>query len=233
MPRNARLLIPGLSHHVAHIGRAGLLVFKDEMDYQEYLMIASRQIRTLPVKIQGWCLLPRKTSLLLFCREHETKEISNFMQQLGGLYTRYFNRRYGGRGTIWNGRFRCSPVQPGQWRLGLVRYQEYLPVLHEMVNNPQNYLWSSHKERMGCVEPRLLTPDPDYRALGGTPEECRRLFRDFIGQGPGVQERELIATAIARNVVTGDSQFIRRIEKEIGIPIVNRGPGRPPGKGGK
>lgn len=87
-------------------------------------------------------------------------------RNLGQRYAQYFNRRYGRSGTLWEGRPYSCLVDSGRYVLGCYRYIERNPVRAGMACSPAEYKWSSHESNAGRVEDTLLTPHPEYLALG-------------------------------------------------------------------
>ena len=50
------------------------------------------------------------------------------MQAVGRQYVRYFNRRHGRTGTLWEGRYRASIIEEDRYLLACLRYVEMNPV---------------------------------------------------------------------------------------------------------
>jgi putative transposase len=94
------------------------------------------------------------------------RAIPEFMQELDGRYTQYYNRRYSRVGTLWNGRYRSILIQDEAYLLTCLRYIEQNPVRAGMVSSPAEYGWSSHSAHAFGRWPEWLTPHPLYLALG-------------------------------------------------------------------
>lgn len=223
-----RRVAPGFSHHIVLEGHNHRAIFNHQADYQEYLAEAGRVAECCRVDLQGWCLLPWRLHLLAACPEDDGEALAQVMKKLGAFFTRYHHTHYGGDGTIWNGRYHCSVVQPGQWRLALLRYLETLPLYYDMAKSPRGYSASSYRARMGSLGDEPLRLDPDFRALAITPMARREAYREFLALGCDTSERALIEKAVARNCVTGDDRFVEEMAERFGIHKKNRGPGRPP-----
>jgi putative transposase len=88
------------------------------------------------------------------------------MRNLGQRYVQYFNRRYVRSGTLWEARFRSSLVDSAQYVIACHRYVERNPVRAGMVASTSAYRWSSHNGNTGQAFDQLLTPHPEYLALG-------------------------------------------------------------------
>lgn len=228
MSEHSARVAPGFSHHIFLEGHNHQAVFNQLADYQFYLVEAGGLARAHGIRIQGWCLLPWRLHLLMHCPEDDRESFAKFMRSLGSRYTRYYHEHYGGTGTVWKHRYRCSVVQPGQWQLAMLRYLETLPVILGLTTRPQVYKASSYLARIGRADDQLLSPDPDFLSLGSTDAERRAAYREFLSLGCDAPERALIEAAMTRECVTGDDHFADRMAGDFGILKRNRGPGRPP-----
>jgi putative transposase len=105
---------------------------------------------------------------------------STLMQRLGQAYSRSFNHRHGRTGTLWEGRFRASPVTSDDYVLECHRYIELNPVRAGIVARPEQYRWSSHRANIG-IEPKCwLTAHPTVAALGTTNVTAATCYRNLF-----------------------------------------------------
>ena len=148
MSGKGRLAITGYSHYILQLGHNDEPIFRDNRDYLHYLAALHALKQRYRIQVQGWCMLENEVHLLL-CPEEAPDRLGDFIKNLAGRHTRAFNARHGHRGTLWQGRYCCSVVEPGQPRLECLRYIELLAVLHGHVTSARLYRWSSYKARMG------------------------------------------------------------------------------------
>ena len=95
------------------------------------------------------------------------KDLSKFMHGLMRSYTAYFNEKYSKVGHLWQGRFKSKVINKDAYMFGCLQYVELNPVRAEMVDSPEDYPWSSYRERNLLITNKELSIDtPDY--LGGT-----------------------------------------------------------------
>jgi len=71
------------------------------------------------------------------------------MKRLAGRQTRYVNRLEGRSGTLWEGRFRSSPIDTNAYLLACCRYVEMNPVRAGIRGDPADYPWSSCAAKTG------------------------------------------------------------------------------------
>lgn len=149
------------------------------------------------------------------------------MKRLTGRQTRYVNRLEDRRGTLWESRYKSSPIQTDQYLLSCIRYVELNPVRAHMVAQAEDYRWSSYKARVIGKEPLIPDLDPCYLALGDSDEERRLNYREFVHSAIPVGEWAFIQEAVERGQLTGNNRYVEEVEKITGRRIEHRRPGRP------
>jgi putative transposase len=150
------------------------------------------------------------------------------MKRLAGRQTRYHNRLEGRTGTLWESRYKSSPVDSEAYLLACTRYIELNPVRARMVATPEEYPWSSCRYRLGYARCEWLDHDPCYLALGANEAERRERYRVFLRAAIPEGEWRLIREAIQRGQLTGTDRFVEKVEAILGKRIEKRSPGRPP-----
>lgn len=65
MARMARVVIPGVPHHVVQRGNRRMDVFFDDDDYRTYLRLVSTFARKSGTAIWAYCLMPNHVHLIL------------------------------------------------------------------------------------------------------------------------------------------------------------------------
>jgi putative transposase len=72
--------------------------------------------------------------------------LSQFMKTLKQRFARWFNGMHGRCGTLWEERFRSVLVEDGHAARVMAAYIDLNPVRAGMVEDPQDYRWSSYGE---------------------------------------------------------------------------------------
>lgn len=103
------------------------------------------------------------------------------MRDLGRSYASYFNRRYEKMGNLWEHPFRSCLVESSSYVLACHRYIERNPVRAHMVDAPRAHPWSSYAGNAALREDALLTPHPEYLALGLHDVSRQRAYQDLLG----------------------------------------------------
>jgi putative transposase len=88
------------------------------------------------------------------------------MRDLGRDYAAYFNRLYARTGSLWERPFKSCLVDSARYVLACYRYIERNPVRAHMVDQPGDHPWSSYAGNAALREDGILTPHPEYAALG-------------------------------------------------------------------
>ncbi len=179
----------------------------------------------LDVKVYTYCLMTNHVHLIVEPGEH-VQVVGKLMRRLAGRQTRYANSLEHRTGTLWDGRYKASPIQAERYLLACSRYVELNPVRAGMVLSPADYMWSSYRGKTGCRED-WLDEDPCYRAMAPDQTSRENSYRRFVAEGVSDEERELIVGAIRRNQVTGDGRFIDEVAQRIGRRVDFRDRGRP------
>ena len=125
------------------------------------------------------CLMTNHVHLLIQPSELKSG-LAALMKRLAGRQTCYRNKMEGRSGTLWESRFKSSPVQTDQYVLACKCYIEMNPVRARMVSNPADYPWSSYSSSIGENTFSWLDFDPCYLALEATFEERRIRYRDYV-----------------------------------------------------
>jgi len=182
MARQSRLVLPDVAVHIIQRGNDRMDCFRADADYLVYLAQLQALTSTLDCGVHAYCLMTNHVHLLVTPRAIES--CSKLMKNLGQRYTQYFNRRYERTGTLWEGRFRSCITESARYVLACYRYIELNPVRAGMVHHPEAYLWSSYAVNSGARSDPLITPHPEFAALGmDTHSAYRALFDQELDEG--------------------------------------------------
>lgn len=96
------------------------------------------------VEILCYCLMPNHFHFLV--KQLKDNGISIFMSQVCNSYTKYFNTKYPRVGPLFQGKFQSVLIETGNQLIHLSRYIHLNPVVSRLVNNLDNWSWSSYYE---------------------------------------------------------------------------------------
>ncbi len=182
MPRMGRAVVPNCPHHVVQRGHNRQVVFVTDADCRRCLENLRELKDAFGIRIHAFCLMTNHVHLLLTPGD-EVAALGQLMKALAARTTRYRNRLEGRSGTLWESRYRSSPVQTDRYLLACCRYIELNPVRAGMVDGPGAYRWSSYRARIGMTTPvggDWLDADPVYRGLASDETGRRMRYRRFV-----------------------------------------------------
>ena len=140
MARIARVICPGIPHHVTQRGNRRQQTFFCDDDYLAYIELMAEWCRKHDVAIWAWCLMPNHVHLIAV-PQNETG-LTRAIGEAHRRYTRRINFREQWRGHLWQERFASFPMDELHL-LAAVRYVEMNPVAAGIVSTPAQYRWSS------------------------------------------------------------------------------------------
>jgi REP-associated tyrosine transposase len=168
MPRSARLVLPGLPHHVTQRGNRRQPTFFSDADYQLYMGLLRHWCAKSGTTVWAWCLMPNHVHLVLVPAAEDG--LCAALAPTHRLYTAQINRRQGWSGHLWQSRFASFPMEEGHLHACL-RYVELNPVRAGLAGRPEDWVWSSARAHLGLTADRLTDLAPmrtridDWRAF--------------------------------------------------------------------
>ena len=227
MPRIGRVVLPNYPHHVVQRGHNKQVVFAEEADYLYYLNTLEEFKVLYDVKVYGFCLMTNHVHLILQPGD-SVAGMGQLMKRLAGRQTRFVNRQESRTGTLWESRYKSSPIDTDTYLLACCRYVELNPVRAGMVGDLAEYPWSSYHRHSGnSGQFSWVDIDPCYEELGATEELRSAKYRDFVLSAIPHREWDLIRESIQRGQLTGSKRFVDQVEAMIGRRIERRKQGRP------
>ena len=152
MPRQERTKSGTGICHVMLRGINKQDIFEDDEDYLQMTSILRAQserydekgVRLSPFcTFYAYCLMSNHLHLLIQERE---ETISDIVKRIGVTYAHYFNKKYERSGHLFQDRFRSEPVDDIEYFVTLLRYIHQNPLKAGIIENINDYPWSSWKE---------------------------------------------------------------------------------------
>ena len=184
----------------------------------ERAMIAVHERQPLP--ILSYCLLSNHWHFIVY--PEEEGQLTNFFQRLGQMHAIRWRvmRRKASSGHLYQGRFRCFPVQAGSAFLSLARYVERNALSAGLVERAEEWPWGSLGARASGDKSlkRLLSPWPVKRPANWVARVNAPLTPSEIARA---------RVSIERSRPYGDDEWVSRTVKELGLEHTVRPQGRP------
>jgi putative transposase len=216
MPRTARVVVPGLPHHVIQRGNRRQPTFFGDDDYDAYRALMAEWCIGYGVQVWAYCLMPNHVHLLLVPPLENA--LAKAVAGAHRAYTVRVNQREGWSGFLWQGRFASYPLDEAHLAL-TARYIELNPVRAGIVKQPQDYAWSSARAHLsgeddGLVQATaLLDRHPDWASV--------------LKQGLAEADLELLRKHERSGRPLGDEAFVAGLEERLGRKLRSGRPGRP------
>jgi putative transposase len=208
--RKPRIHFANALYHVIARGNQRQSVFLHDKDFARYRSLLSEYKFRYGFRLYAYALMGNHVHLLV---EVGTIPLSKIMQGLQFRYTRYFNRRYGKEGHLFQGRYKAILCDKDSYLLELVRYIHLNPVRSKVVTRPEEYQWVSHLEYLSEVKDDLVDREVVLGQFGRSKRKARRQYRQFILDGLGLGHEDRYYGVKDQRFLGGD-EFVERIESE-------------------
>lgn len=226
MARLARIVIPGIAHHITQRGNRRLPIFFSDDDRALYLELLRDGCAGAGVRCLAWCLMDNHVHLILV--PDDADGLRGALGEAHRRYTRHVNFREGWRGYLFQGRFASYPMDDAHL-MAAVRYVERNPVAAGIVRVAEDWRWSSARSHIAAVR---VPDDPltDVEALAAHVPNWRAMLRFGAEAGGLDADGEVLAEALEARLRTGRplaaEAWIAQQERAIGRKLApaKRGP---------
>lgn len=225
MPRKPRFYLPNYPVHIVQRGHNKNNVFFENDDYKTYLEWLQEGSEWYEVPVHAYVLLPNEIHILATPPDKESA--SRMMQYQGRCYVPYINSTYGKTGTLWQGRYKASLIDPETQLLNSMLYIENLPVRAKLVKSPGAYKWSSFKYNAQGKKNTLITPHDGYSALAKTEKTRLDKYVTLSKKGISAELITDIQDAWQTGTPLGSDKFKKMVERKLNIKVGHAKRGRP------
>jgi putative transposase len=214
MSRMARVVFPGVPHHITQRGNGRARTFFSDADYALYRDLLAEHSAKANVEVWAWVLMPNHVHLILTPSDEDG--LRRALAPTHRRYAGHVHRREGRSGHFWQGRFGCVAMDETHLE-SAVRYVALNPVRAGLVARPTDWLWSSVHAHLGrsdglTATAPLLERYPAFADLLQSPEDA------------AATQRLRRAETIGRPL--GDDAFVSQLEAASGRSLrpAPRGP---------
>jgi len=209
MSRLARIVVPGLPHHVTQRGNRRHQVFFETGDYELYRNLLARYAQKHGVEVWAWCLMPNHVHLILVPSDSDGLALA-----VGGIHRRYtyhIHTRSGWVGHLFQSRF-ASVVMDERHLRRAIRYVSLNPVRARLVKRAEDWPWSSVQAHLAEKDDRVvkvlpvLQRMPDFAQQIACAAEDDERYDDF-------RRAECTGRPL------GDRAFVNEVGRKIGRPL--------------
>lgn len=219
MPRHARIVFPGLPHHVVQRGNRRQNVFYTTEDREFYLGCFREYSKKYGVTTLAYCLMTNHVHFILVPSDMDG--MNKLLRIVHSKYALRINKRFKWKGHLWQSRFFSCALDNGFLR-SAVRYVELNPVRADMVKKAELHPWSSAKSHIFGLDD--INIDKNHKWNLELPSQDRWL--DFLNESDE-EKNQLLRRNISRNLPVGSDSFIEELEKISGRSLKFKPQGRP------
>ena len=207
MTRPLRIELAGGVYHVTSRGDRRENIYFCDADRRAWLELLGKVCERFNWMCHAWCQMSNHYHIVV-----ETVEgnLSQGMRQLNGVYTQHINSAYQRVGHVFQGRYKGILVEKESYLLELARYVVLNPVRAGMVDDPQQWPWSSYAAMTGEKQaPPWLQTDWILGQFDRNRGQAVMGYVDFVRAGAGMPS---VWERLRGQVYLGSDAFLQRIQ---------------------
>jgi putative transposase len=225
MPRTARVVVPGMPHHLILRGNNRRRLFSYSSDYERFLSYLRRALAKSGVRLHGLSLMPNHIHLIV--RPADAAALSLFVKLIAQRYAQTRNFRRDGSGKLFEQRYYCVPIVSDEQLAMVTAYVDLNAFRAHTVEDPAQHRWCTYRLHAGLpnsdIPADLWTPSDWYLSLGATPEARAQRYRQFAAEY-GARHRAGEAAEAAAAAAEPPLMYTRRLERPDGSRAAESGP---------
>ena len=210
----------GIVYHVLNRANERAEMFHIPGDYAAFEDMLAEVKRLFAVELFAYCVMPNHWHLVL--RPEKDGELSSLMHWLTMTHAKRWRtfRGIAGFGHLYQGQYRCFPVQDDRYFLAVCRYVERNALRANLVPRAEDWRWSSLWRRVrGDTEQRRL--------LDPWPVDAPADYVRWVYEPQSQEELDAIRQSVKRGTPYGDAQWVRETAGRFGLGATLRARGRP------
>lgn len=207
MTRPLRIELAGGVYHVTSRGDRRENIYFCDADRRAWLELLGKVCERFNWMCHAWCQMSNHYHIVV-----ETVEgnLSQGMRQLNGVYTQHINSAYQRVGHVFQGRYKSILVEKESYLLELARYVVLNPVRAGIVDDPQQWSWSSYAAMTGEKQaPPWLQTDWILGQFDRNRGQAVMGYVDFVRAGAGMPS---VWERLRGQVYLGSDAFLQRIQ---------------------
>jgi putative transposase len=217
MVRFARVVAPGIPHHITQRGNARRFILEREAERSVYLDLLQQSMQRHGVELIGYCLMSNHIHLVAV--PHHMEALARSLKETHGRFASYWNAINHSSGHVWQGRYYSCPLDERHlWEA--LRYTERNPVRASLVIRASDWPWSSAAVHCGAA-PAVPWLDTDrWQRRWSTAD-----WRAHLETTQEEANLQAVRNSTYSGRPLGSAEFIRALEREAHRPLTPRKPG--------
>ncbi|HNQ39473.1 MAG: transposase [Candidatus Cloacimonas sp.] len=161
----------GSFYHFYNHSAKGQILFPDESDYEYCIQLINKYLPSEYFMLGAYCLMPNHYHFLI--QQLSCENPSMMFYKIWNHYSRYYNKKYQGFGSIFCGKLQHVYVSNEKYLIRLVCYIHLNPVSTGLIQNINDWKWSDYldwidKRRLENFDSRLrdmITTPGNYKEI--------------------------------------------------------------------
>jgi len=194
-------------------------LFHKEEDFAAFERVLAEGLARYPVGLLTYCLMSNHWHLVV--RPDTDAALGRLMGWIGVTHVRRHHEHYHtrGGGHLYQGRFKSFPVQDDTHFLTLCRYVEANAIRAGLARRAEDWPWGGFYARSHPGKPFKLCEWPVDR-----PRDWTRAVNEVIED----EQLKRLRASVNRGQPWGESHWVIRTARRLGLMYTLRNPGRPP-----
>ena len=216
MARLARIVLPGIAHHVTQRGNRRETTFFTDADYRFYRDLLGEAADAAGTRIWAYCLMPNHVHVVAVPQGEDGLRAT--FAPVHRHYTARINARNAWTGHLWQARFGSVAMDEGHL-LAALRYVSLNPVRARLVARAEDWPWSSVRAHLAGRDDRVVRVAPALERTGDFHAFLAAAFDEDAAFTPLRR-----AESVGRPV--GSPEWLAAQEAKLGRPLApgKRGP---------
>jgi putative transposase len=192
----------------------GTTLFHTQHDFEALTNVVADGLRRSTVEVLSYEVLDNHWHFVMTC--DRVADLSKFMHWFEGKHANNWAgaHRARGRGYVYQGRFRCIPVQTSHSLFRVCRYVERNALRKNLVSAAEDWAWGSLYARRNSCHPFPLAewpipPPSNWIELVNTPQTDAELAD--------------IRKCVQRDQPIGDPDWVKAVAPLLGLTLRPRG----------
>ncbi len=206
-------------YHVLNRGVGRRTLFHKDQDFLAFERVVEETLHTCRMRICAFVPLSNHWHFVLW--PEADGDLPAFMQQMTNMHVKRWKeyRRETGYGHLYQGRYKCFPVETEDYFYQVVRYVERNALRANLVARAEQWPWSSLR--------RGERDDPPFPILSPWPLPRPADWLEIVNRPQSEAELEALRRSVRRGCPYGSADWTGRTAKQLGIESTLRARGRP------
>ena len=205
--------------HVLNRGVGRRTLFEKDQDFFAFERVVEETLRTCRMRICAYCVLSNHWHFVLW--PEADGDLAAFMQQMTNMHVKRWkeNRHEIGYGHLYQGRYKCFPVESESYFYQVVRYVERNALRANLVARAEAWPWSSLR--------RAEREDPAFPILSRWPLSRPADWLEIVNQPQSEAELNALRRCVHRGSPLGSADWVAQTAKQLKLESTLRSRGRP------